>query len=446
MPAESPAAVVYGGDRFLFVSQSPSDSRKGDGGVCAVEGTWEEALKRARGECWSAKAADLVLPAGDVLFVILDLPTTERAEIPAMVDLQAEEFTPFAMERTALGWEVVREGDGGFRVVMALAPLNTLQEARDRLAADGIRVKRVDVDVAGWWRRLQDRAPREGVALWLLLEESTSTWMVWEDGAPAGIQSLGGLSECDAEEVAEELDMAWMGVESDRGLERPESLTVWTAGEPPAWVDEHPGGFHVDTESLPDRAEAVAGLLERAGSGTGLDLAPPAWEEEHQAKRRRRAAARRLVWGLGLWILALGALVLWVRVRRGEIRALEERLEVKTPEVEAVRELGDQVRSLSKFTDRSSSMLEVMWMLARDVPGDGGLLIDDLRYRKDEGVVFSGSVEGAEPLFLNFVENLSGSELLRVVDYNLSRGRDGEQRFQVTTRWRWVVGDEEAGS
>jgi hypothetical protein len=111
--------------------------------------------------------------------------------------------------------------------------------------------------------------------------------------------------------------------------------------------------------------------------------------------------------------------------------------------VARVQELGEQVRSLSKFIDRSSSALEVLWLLAAAVPGSGGLEVEDLRYRKEEGVVFSGSVYGQESLFLNFVENLGGSDLLRVEDYNLTRDRDGDQRFKVETRWRWLPASSE---
>jgi hypothetical protein len=245
--------------------------------------------------------------------------------------------------------------------------------------------------------------------------------------------------------VVEELNMAWMAVEASRGLERPRSLVIWhdEGVDLPAWRSAVAQELEVECRTLPEGAVAVRGAIARSQHPDPFTLAPPAWEEEHVQRLRRKNLLRQVGWAAAVWLVALCGLVLWVRGKTSKLDALEAGNLDRAPEVARVQELGEQVRSLSKFIDRSSSALEVLWLLAAAVPGSGGLEVEDLRYRKEEGVVFSGSVYGQESLFLNFVENLGGSDLLRVEDYNLTRDRDGDQRFKVETRWRWLPASSE---
>nr|MDA3873184.1 hypothetical protein [Kiritimatiellia bacterium] len=115
----------------------------------------------------------------------------------------------------------------------------------------------------------------------------------------------------------------------------------------------------------------------------------------------------------------------------------EQNLE-KAPAVEQVKALTDQVRSLSQFTDRSSSALETILILAEATPGSGTMVVDDLQYRKEEGITFSGKTAGNVQPFYQFLENLAGDERLRVGSYNLRETRDGFS-FTVDARWEWVA-------
>lgn len=446
MSAFSITGLLVRPDRLLSTSL-PSDSRKGEAVHRVFEGDPAETLRRTSGEKLLAERVDAALPGEEVLIMVADLPTREPDEIDGMVSLRAEEISPFPVERTCAGWEALRDTDTGSRVLMALADLRHVQTLHDWLSEVRVLPRRVDVDVLGWLEVLREggHLPEAESRLLLLVDGVQCHAVVWYRGGPCAIRSLGPVRELAADEVAEELRLALMSLESEWTDFSCDRISVWHDGGAPAWAAGELAGLPCDAaslEALPPCSEGVA----RRGLGSGaLDLAPEQWKREAASKTSRLRWKRGLAAAAALWLLGVGALTAAVVLKARRVEAMRARLEERADTASEVQRLSRRVRSLSHFTDRSSSALETMRLLARAMPSAGALRIDDFRYAKDSGVVFSGETRGDGRAFYTFIEELGTAEVLEVENYDVKQQR-GATRFQVNTQWSWVGAETEEGS
>ncbi len=389
------------------------------------------ALLKQKG--WEGRDIDIALPNGDVLLIALRLPTRDLQEIDAMVELQSEEFTPFPPERTCRGWEVVGEHDTGLRVRLVLASTSRLQELRQAARDVGLRVRRVDVDVLGCLHLLKQTSPLQDGA-GLLIRDGVGDLMVWNDGQLERLQHLGDVTSSTLEEVAEDIEMVMMGVET--GSQTP--LQIWVQGSPPDWASSPAAGMDWEMQQVDDGILAARGVMQRLADEVTFDLAPPEWEKEHQSVLNRRTLVRKVGSLAAVWLLLLAGMLAWGYMQETDVRDLELQVANRTGIVEEVGQMGAQVRSLAAFVDRSSSALEVFWWMSRSIPGEGGdLQVRELRFDKEEGVRFSGSSRGSETNLLEFMDGLSRKDELNV-SYSLDSDSQGRSTFQVTALWSWV--------
>ena len=386
----------------------------------------------------------VAVPASSVLMHTADFPTSDPAELEGMVELCVEDLSPYPSDRTYFGWEVLAPTASGSRVLIVLTSRNGVDTLHDSLKAHKLLAHRVDVDVLGWWRLISQEDGFDGSRLIILLDENQAHLLAADRGLLVAVTSLGDVRECPAEVLAEDVELALGGMEADRGALEFDEVVVWSRGEPPEIfrsleLDRRFAcPLHTrDLQDLPPLTEGVARRGLTGGlSGEGakpLDLSPLSWKEEEAMRvSRRRLIAGAAAAGI-LWIVFAGGLTGFVRLKENQARTLRRELEAQRQPVENVRALSNQVRSLSQFTDRSQSALEVLRIMAEAAPGGGRILVRDVHYRKHEGVNFSGEATGD---FLLFQEVLGESDILRVQDFDTTQTR-GVTEFRVSTRWRW---------
>lgn len=389
----------------------------------------------------------VVLPARDCLLQVLDVPGVDPAELEGMMALRAEEVSPFPLDRTHWSWEVLAQTESESRVLFVLTGHRLLDALHAEGGARHQVPCRVDVDVLAWWELIrQEEIPgKEGSFLVLLVDENQSFLLAVENGALAAVLSLGDPFDCEAEVYLEELDLALASIEAERGGLSFGFLSVWEDGEGSHGMDVEALRRHlnlpVERKPLEKLGGVEAGILRRAerSSDTPLvDLSPGSWKEETAA----RALRRRMLTGALAVGAAWGVLVLsfsgyvWAQARA--LARLEADIAGRAGAVAEVQRLSGQVRSLTQFTDRTTSALEVLRLLAEASPGTGRLLIRDLQYRKEQGVTVSGEAEGD---FFVFQEMLSASPVLRVETFETREVR-GQTEFRLASVWRWR-GEEE---
>ncbi len=384
----------------------------------------------------------MVLAAKECLIQVADVPSVDPEELEGMMALRAEEVSPFPMDRTHWGWEVVSQTESESRVLFVLTGHRLL----DALHEEGFERKqvphRVDVDVLAWWALIAEaETRREPVSrLVLLVEPDQSFLFVLEAGVLAAVVSLGDPYDCDLEVYLEEMDMALAALEAERGALSFSELSVWEHGDSSEGVDlselKAHLGLPVSVKTLESLPLLTAGLEKRAvlsKSKALLDLAPAVWKEEEQARALRQRMLNGAV-AVGLvWVLLVASFSGYVWAQGRALAGLEAEIRAQQGAVRDVQQLSERVRSLSQFTDRSTSALEILRMLAEASPGTGRLLIRDLQYRKDQGVTVSGEAAGD---FFVFQELLSESPVLRVETFETREVR-GQTEFRLASVWRW---------
>lgn len=382
-----------------------------------------------------------ILPAKDVLMMGLTLPSADVEELEGMISLQAEEFSPYPPERTSHSWELLDSTGGRSRVLLVLCALQKLDSLHEQCISGRLPLpRRVDVDVLGGLELLKSKGllPEQTPALLLIVRNSTLYLVAWHENSPILFRTPGDLRDLNAGVVTEELEMACLTLESVYPEIEFLDLHFWHEGEAPDWAGEPFGKRTVMLHSLADLPPFEEGVRLRTERNCRLDLAPQSWKREEARKRNRLKVIRTASVSLGLWAVFMLGILIRSEIHRHSTRKLQSQNLEKAAAVAQIQALTDQVRSLSQFTDRSSSALETMLILAEAAPGSGSLVMDDFQYRKEEGIAFSGKTAGNVQPFYQFLENLAGDERLRVESYNLRETREGFS-FTVDARWEWIA-------
>lgn len=379
------------------------------------------------------------LPAADVMLMVLNLPAILPAEIAGMVQLQAEEISPFPAERTCVAWECLAQQDQHSRVIMGLCARKPLDQIHDLFQSQCRVPDRVDVDVLGWLELLKSGGfLREATGVLLLILKGEHCDVVaWQNGAPCLLRSLVKVREMDADTLHEELMMVLLSLDGHFDQPAGLSLQIWHDGSPPLWVNDPPADWQFDLHRLDQLPPLSEGLARRSLLDNRLDLSPPAWRAEKIRLQNRKQHLRLGITLAGGWILLMIGFLGWSLIRQSGLQSLVKENQAAANDVTQVEALSERVRSLTQFTDRSSSALETLLILATAAPGSGSVVIEDYRYEKEEGIIFSGNISGDQQPFYQFLEDLSASEGLRVKSYDLKESRSGFS-FQVEAVWSWI--------
>ena len=418
------------------VMSRPDGSEASEQDPVMLEGDLEETLDAWKDSVPEVRQLVMGLSASDILFMVLDLPTQDRLELDSMVDLQAEELSPFPPERTQVAWEVLKPLDsGGSRVLLTLLPLQKLEALHEPLLSSVGIPDRIDVDVLGWIQQLstEDTFPGEQDGWMLLFIGEDVILVAWYEAAPVLIRVLGSRAECTPEVLLEELQQARIPVETAFPNANLSGGHLWYTGAAPEGLEGDSPLASFDARPVPPGSSASQGLLERSLEADTLDLTPVPWKQEVQNQLR----LRKLLKTAGA--VLLGAFWGWAAFRTFQVAQLEALNVSRNPEVNEIRVLTDQIRSLSQFTDRSQSALEALRILAEVAPGSGSLELEDFRYKKQDGQLFSGKMGGSVQPFNRFLDSLTATKALVVEDYDLKQTRGGYE-FRLETDWQWEEG------
>lgn len=392
----------------------------------------EEHKSQTRGEL------HLGIPASSCFLGITDFPGTDTEELAGMVELRVEDVSPFPMDRTYFGWERLQTGEGGSRVLYVLCPHSTLDPLHAQLQERGLTLHRVDVDVPVWLGLILEAQPPEGSRL-ILLESDGHVWLIAVDnGAPGSILSLGEFDPAAPALFLEELDLALTAVEADRGALEFAGLSWWGNTDRSEVLGELSAHVGVpcewkSLEELPPFAEGFLRRAEESGARPLLDLSPDSWKQEEADRIARKKLIRSALALASAWLLLVAGFLGTVKLQERSLRKLRQELTRQEQPLREIRDLSERVRSLMQFTDRRTSALEVLRIMAESAPGAGRVVLRDLTYRKAEGVTITGEASGD---FFLFQEALSAQPVLRVEDFDTREVR-GTTEFRVVSRWRW---------
>lgn len=393
----------------------------------------------------------LVVPAGQALMRVVDLPSTDPVELGGMAELQVDRFSPFPVEHMVVSHEVFAQKDGVSRVLLAALPRTLVDAESEAFGTAGFELERIDLDLLGWWRNLRaaNRTDAPGRVVHLLLESGAATMLVAQDGMPLLCSSLGrgpnAQEASDLGELVEELNFTLTTLEADWGASETR-MTVWAPGAAPAGVAASLAtgcGVPAEAASLDELPVAIEGASRRtlAAEGGTLDLAPAEWAE---ARRNRRAAKRVMYAAAGciaVWLVVVVGFLVALRVREmsnGRLKIAVETLEKPAAEVRA---LQTRVRVLEEYADRSHSALELLREVSAVLPES--VTLSSMTVKKGKSVSLRGDAPAANAIY-DFFSALEKSTLfVKVLPEGVtSKSSMGRNRSEF--RWSATLPGEEA--
>jgi len=392
----------------------------------------------------------LAAPAEDVLLRVVDLPTTDAAELAGMVELQVDGLSPFPVENMAVSHEVLARGEEGSTVLIAAARLDAIETLGEQARQAGLQCARVDVDILGWWRLLADAEalPPSGRHVAVLVPGGVPAIIVAEDGIPILFRSFGECRDLEQhellDEIAREVGYTTMSLELERGSTDQSSLTVLHAAEEPAALVERLRAecvCEVSARSLDEIGCASEGVARRAAArGAWLDLTPPSWRELESTRLYRRRLSVTVSAVAGIWLLAAlgfaGAFLFQAR-RLAWLQAEQERWRGPAMEVRATRR---RVAMIRRYMDRSHSALECLREISAHQPP--GVDLTTFHYRKGEGIEIGGLAGDVGKVY-TFKKNLDGSALFPEAKLEGPRTmrKTGKQGFDIDLK---LPGDDQS--
>lgn len=412
-----------------------------------------EATALIKARCGGVKGRlTLGLPTELALLRVLQLPTTDPAELRSMVDLQVDKFAPFPLEHMVVGLEILEQKEGSTRVLVAAAALEQVEKLGLACTNAGLNPTEVDVEVLGWWRLLQDSDAlyKSGREMLLILDEAASEMLLIQDGVPLVVRAMGTHRTADpataAADIAEELRFTLTTLEAEWGAREAGPLHVWHA---PGFDDAFLAtlGVAVERPVLPhalDQLPALSeGLARRAMDRTenALDLAPPGWKTASIARRTRKTLLVGMAGALGLWLLLAAVFLILLQVRLAglnKVKAESRRLSGPSGEV---KQLQAQLKALERYSDRTYSGLKCLREVSALLPAD--VELTSLNYKKYTSVTLRGEAATSDPIY-DFFQKLEASQLFKEVKPEgvTDELRGGKQRSQF--RVTLVLREEEA--
>ncbi len=398
-----------------------------------------------------------VLPRSSVSIRLLELPSTDRAEIADMVDIQAARQTPYSRDEILAGYRTLAHTRRGSysRIMLAIVQRSTVRERFHELERGGLEVDCLAIAPEGLlgWARMRD--PDAGSAMAILdVDAAASDLMVVRDGDVLFSKQImmgADLIRCDVDghgaAFSAEVERALTaGMESAAGLEIHRLLVTGAVDAIAGLTDTMARELSLPVEAVPP---ALAGISDAKGgcslaAEAGLSLAPligMALAPDSLAvnllpdvvrMRRQLADAGRMFTRLAALVMtALTAGSLWlslaylfraerahaVREAVGETAPLARRIE---REIEVIREVHQ--RSNVRFTP-----LNLLPEIHACVPA--GVFFVHIEIDTARRMVRMAGTAPARPNVRTLIANLENSPLFRAAQESGRNVEDSDGRF-----------------
>ena len=385
------------------------------------------------------------LPSDKTLMRVVDLPTSDPAEMKGMADLQVDKFSPFPVEHMAVALEVLSQKEKTSRVLIVAVQREIVDSFGKTLGAAGLLPHWIDVQVLGWWFLLKEQGaiPEKGREVILLLEKTGAELIVCQDGIPVVFRSLGsgqGLTEEQYfSELADETAYTLTTLEAERGAADGVKLCLWhsavkappkvvvpgtvppkapvAAGGPPAELVEklrESCGVEVESRSLDSLPPLTEGLARRtaAKGDTALNLAPPQWRSQESGRRTKKSLLIASVAFLVVWLVGVSAFIGGLKMQEKRRDQLKSSVAVLEQSAAKVKALKDKITSFEQYADRSRSALECLREISSLLPQ--GVDLSSFSYKKGSSLSLRGECASPEPIY-SYVQALQQSPLFTEV-------------------------------
>lgn len=359
------------------------------------------------------------LPSSKLLMRVLDLPTTDPAEISGMVELQMDQVSPFPADQLTLSYELLHKNENHSRVLAVAAPRNSVDELGDLFKEEHVYIRSLDAEILAWWSLLvaHHDMPRKGRFILILEEHTEFSMVIVDDGVPVCFRSLelfhNFTGEAVQREIAEEIHYTLLSIESRYGHHDECPIQFWSASEIPesliALLGEEFNGqiSRHDLGTIPPLSEGLA--LRSAERGTHhVELVPREWIEFQHRKRFMRLATIALIAILSIWMAVISITGAVFAVQKASFNRVRKEAETYSGPARAAQAAREEMVSLEKYADRSRAALECLRVLTETLPDS--VEITSFSYTKGKAVRLSGTCGGSD-IFYDYLARLEALDL-----------------------------------
>ncbi len=380
------------------------------------------------------------LPSDQVLLRMLDLPTTDPAEIEGMVGLQIDKLSPFPVENMVVAHDVISRKESGVTVAGIAVRRDIVNHASELLKAASIVPTRVDVNSLVWWKliRASGSLLDEGRQVFIIFRGPSSEFVVVRDGEPllfrAFVRQAGQDDASFMAEICEELGYTLMSLELEHGAFHDFSVSLWYSGILDEEVLSKPrqlGGGNLESNSLDTLPGLAEGAASRCMDEEAIDLTPADLIHERGRRAFRKTLFRTLAGVGAVWLLSLGVLFGGVAVQKARLRSVQGSIAEINDAAMGVRELRRKVRTISLYTDRSRSALECLREVSIKQPS--GVDLTTFHYKKADTLTIGGEASGVN-LVYDFKKNMDTSSLFEGVTLDGPKRSRGKEIFELEAK------------
>ena len=290
---------------------------------------------------------ELALPCQAVLMERHTLPSTDRAELADMLNLQMEKTLPFPVDEMSHGFEVLGNSDSETTVLSVAAqhsqletlcaPLRLNGRVPERISLHALRVAAacpLDETVLAVW-------PEQGQTVLAIIEKAKLSWAQ-------------AVPSADAETVIAELPGLLIAAELE-GVPTNFTHVFASPGEPAlsSALGTHFGRPIQPLELPPETTNA-------------LDLLPPGWLLEANSRESGERMKQRLLAFAVIYLLLIAGAFIFLAVQKRGLQKMQVQLAEMRPRYAGIANQIARWNTLAPVVEPSRFTCEVLHLLARN--------------------------------------------------------------------------------
>ncbi|MDA3798606.1 MAG: PilN domain-containing protein [Kiritimatiellae bacterium] len=385
------------------------------------------------------------LSAEHAMLVVVPFPVVEEAdELEGMVSLHVDKISPYPFERTYFGYEVIDEVGGSLLVLIAIVPVEFLEDIKPNPKRAKFDISRIEVSSLGWLKLILQKSVlhKHGRQLYVILDEEFPEILVFQNGSLVAVRSLKRIIKDRADNLEQELlgeiSQLILSLELEQGAIEltPEVAYIYSPDSASADVYTKLAAADIYKGSILNISELgdlSKGVVERISSeGVELmDMTPETWVAEKKALKLKNQFIYAGVAVLLCWLFIVVGFVMgfsYQSKKVAQLTALNSKLE---PQAGLVMSVGRRATEMERYVNNRISSLECLREISELLPE--GVELSALSYKKTDGVRIAGMADNVNMVY-EFKDKLDSSELFVEVDLQgpQTDRRKGKEIFDIT--------------
>ncbi len=293
---------------------------------------------------------ELALPCQAVLLERHRLPSTDRAELADMLQLQLEKSLPFSVDEVSHGFEMLGHSDNESTVLSVTAQHSQLEAICAPLRQNGRAPERISLHAL----RVATVCPQEETVLAVWPEQGQTVLAIFEKGKLSWAQAV---PSTDADIVVSEMpgllisaELEGVPVNFTRILVPPGDLEMVGA------LGAHFGRTVEPLEMPGEVAQEV-------------DLLPPGWLHDANSRERGERVKQRLLAFAVFYLLLIAAAFIFLAVQKRKVQKLQVEFAAMAPKFDGIKKQSARWDALAPVVDPPRFTAEVLHLLARNRQG-----------------------------------------------------------------------------